>query len=60
MFCLAANLFELDGLKEAAAELKQSVKPHSPIAERAAAAARVFKAAAKRLDILLALRKRKG
>jgi hypothetical protein len=60
MFCLAANLFELDDLKETMAELKNAVKLHSPIAERAAAASRVFKAAAKRLDIVLALRKRKG
>jgi hypothetical protein len=60
MFCLAANLFELDDLKETAAELKRDANPHSPIADRAAAASRVFNAAAKRLDIVLALRKRKG
>jgi hypothetical protein len=60
MFCLAANLFELDDLKETAAELKRDTNPYSPIEEKAAAASRVFKAAAKRLDITLALRKRKG
>jgi hypothetical protein len=60
MFCLAANLFELDDLMKTVAELKREVGIHRPVADRAAVASRVFKAAANRLDIVLALRKRKG
>jgi hypothetical protein len=60
MFCLAVNLFELDDLMETVAELKRAVNIHRPVAERAAVASHVFKAAANRLDIVLALRKRKG
>jgi hypothetical protein len=60
MFCIAVNLFELKDLKETSAEIKRSVVIHKPIAERAAVASRVIKAAAKKLDVTLTLRKRKG
>jgi hypothetical protein len=60
MFCLAVNLFEMKDLKETMAELKRSVGVHKPIAERAAVASRVIKAAAKKLDVTLTMRKRRG
>ncbi len=57
-YCLAVNLMEIGDIRAVMTKIKEESQPKDSVAERAALASRLFRSAAHKLGIELALRKK--